>query len=99
MNASKTQFIAAAELKCADINHRHTIRKNMETYDTAVARGKMRFLDWQAARTKCSDIKEEALSGLAEYLEQFEAKVLERGGHVYWADTAEEARKYVVDLA
>jgi L-lactate dehydrogenase complex protein LldF len=99
MSSPREQFITAAELKAGDINHRHTIRKNMDTYDTSVARGKLRFLDWQAARTKCSDIKEEALSGLADYLEQFEAKILERGGHIYWADTAEDARKYVVDLA
>ena len=39
------------------------------------------------------------MSGLAGYLEQFEAKMLERGGHVYWAETAEDARKYVVELA
>ena len=99
MSTAKQQFIAAAELKVADIGHRHTIRRNMETYDTAVAKGKLRFVDWQAARTKCSDIKEEAMSGLAGYLEQFEAKILERGGHVCWAETAEDARKYVVDLA
>ena len=39
------------------------------------------------------------MNHLDRYLLEFEARVKERGGHVYWAETAEDARRYIADLA
>ena len=45
------------------------------------------------------EIKCEAVNHLDRYLEEFEQHVKERGGHVFWAENAEEARRYILDLA
>ena len=92
-------FLRRATEKSADLVHRNTIQRNIDSYDAAVTRGKSRFADWEAARARCSEIKAEAIEHLDTYLEQFEAKIQGRGGHVFWAETAEDARAYVAQLA
>lgn len=99
MNASEKKFQAAAAIKAADLAHRATMRKNILSYEQSHARGKERFADWQLAREQAKAIKAEALEHLSEYLEQFEAKVKQRGGHVFWAENADQAVRYVADLA
>src|SRR2546428_41248 len=71
----------------------------MARYDAAHLRGRARFKDWEAARQKCQEIKREAINHLDRYLLQFEEKVISRGGHVFWAANAEEARNYVLGVA
>ena len=99
MSAAAEQFLRQAAEKSADLTHRQTIRRAIDSYDAAFARGRSRFADWQAARQRCYEIKWEAVNHLDRYLLQFEEKVIARGGHVYWAATAEDARNYVVRLA
>jgi L-lactate dehydrogenase complex protein LldF len=99
MTTAAQEFLRQAAEKSADLVHRQTIRKGIDSYDVAVAKGKARIKDWEAARLKCQQIKFEAVNNLDRYLEQFEAKVRARGGHVFWAETAEDARRYVCDLA
>jgi L-lactate dehydrogenase complex protein LldF len=50
-------------------------------------------------RDHAKQIKEHTLAHLDRYLEQLESAVLQRGGHVHWAATAEDARRIVVDIA
>jgi L-lactate dehydrogenase complex protein LldF len=38
------------------------------------------------------------LAHLDLYLEEYERKVLASGGHVHWAETAEDARRIVLDI-
>ena len=71
----------------------------MDHYESRLVAGMARFSDWEAARDRCAAIREEAVEHLDEYLLQFEAKVKERGGEVFWAETAEDARAYIVGLA
>ncbi len=99
MSAASQEFLRRAEEKAADLTHRKIIRFNMDQYDAAVGRGQARFTDWQAAREHCQRIKWEAVNHLDRYLLQFEQKVKERGGHVFWAENSEQARQYVCDLA
>jgi L-lactate dehydrogenase complex protein LldF len=99
MSAASEQFLRDATTKAADAELRQIVRKGMEQYDGAAARGRARFLDWEAARQRCQEVKQEAIDHLDHYLLEFEQKVKERSGHVFWAETAEEARNYVVDLA
>ena len=44
-------------------------------------------------RDSARDLKNQVLANLADYLEQYEANVLAAGGHVHWAETAEDARE------
>jgi L-lactate dehydrogenase complex protein LldF len=92
-------FLRNAATKSADLVHREILRRGIDHYDAAVSSGRARFLDWQAAREKCQSIKREAVDNLDRYLEEFERRVKERGGYVFWAENAEEARRYIVNLA
>ena len=54
--------------------------------------------EFQALRRTAREIKEHTLHHLDYYLERFEARVQEHGGHVHWASTPAEARTIVVDI-
>ena len=106
MTSIAQQFRRAATAKAADPQHRAVIEKNIATYDAAVALGKMRYVlgpegvrGWENARSLAAQIKWKAVNHLGEYLEQFERAVVENGGRVFWAETAEDARRYIVELA
>src|ERR1022692_2715273 len=99
MSTPAEQFLRSAAEKSADLGHRQTIRRAIDTYDGAAARGRTRFLDWEAARSRSQEIKWEAVNHLDRYLLEFEAKVKQRGGHVFWAETSADARNYILDLA
>lgn len=92
-------FLRNAAAKSADLVHREILRRGIDHYDAAVGSGRSRFLNWQAAREKCQSIKREAMDHLDRHLEEFEHRVKERGGHVFWAENADEARRYIVNLA
>jgi L-lactate dehydrogenase complex protein LldF len=93
------QFLRAAAVKSDDPRHRAVIRKNMAAYHLSVARGKQRFADWEAARSRAAAVKWEVLEHLDRYLGQFEAAIAARGGHVHWAESAGDARAIVLGLA
>jgi L-lactate dehydrogenase complex protein LldF len=99
MSTAAQEFLRKAAIKSADLVHRATIHRNIDSYNAAVAKGKLRFADWEAARDRCAAIKTEAIAHLGRYLEEFEHRIVERGGHVFWAESAEEACRYVTDLA
>jgi L-lactate dehydrogenase complex protein LldF len=99
MTATAEQFIRAAAEKAGNLHHRAVIQKAIGTYNAAVTRGKTRFADWQNARSRAAQIKWETINHLDRYLEQFERKVIENGGRVFWAETAEQARAYILQIA
>ncbi|QWW19922.1 iron-sulfur cluster-binding protein [Schaalia sp. 19OD2882] len=55
--------------------------------------------DWEQLRLAGSAIKNRAMSHLPELLEQMEANVIARGGHVHWASTGEEACRIAHSIA
>ena len=80
-----------------------------ETLQSALSNAKPRFVDkrrkakdrlpeFDALRDIARDIKNHTLAHLDLYLEAYEAKVKEQGGHVHWAATAEEARDIILEL-
>ena len=54
--------------------------------------------EFEALRDSARDIKNHTLANLDLYLEKWENKVHDAGGHVHWARTAEEARQAIVDI-
>ena len=54
--------------------------------------------EFDALRDSARDIKNHTLAHLDLYLEAYEAKVLAAGGHVHYAETAEDARRIILDL-
>lgn len=99
MNRAAAAFHQQAKEKVADPAHRKTIRWAIDTYEGSVAKGKTRFADFEAARQRCYEIKWEAVNHLDRHLEEFEANVLQRGGHVFWAADSQQACDYVLELA
>lgn len=55
--------------------------------------------DWEALRTRARAVKEHTVEHLDYYLALLSSSVERAGGHVFWAQTAEDARRYVVELA
>lgn len=53
----------------------------------------------EALRDHARRIRAHTLAHLDRYLAQFAAAVEQHGGHVYWAETAEDATRYVTELA
>ena len=54
--------------------------------------------EFDALRDQARDIKNHVLDHLDIYLERYEAKVKESGGHVHWAETAEDARQAILSI-
>ena len=54
--------------------------------------------EFDALRDRARDLKNHTLANLGDYLEAYEAKVTTDGGHVHWAETAEDARRIVLDI-
>ena len=57
-----------------------------------------RLPEFEALRDSARDIKDHTLAHLDLYLEEYERRVIESGGHVHYARDAEEARKIFLDL-
>jgi len=56
------------------------------------------FPEFEQLRTRARQIKEHTLNHLDFYLEQFEQQVIQSGGKVHWADTAQTACQTIVQL-
>lgn len=57
-----------------------------------------RLPEFDALRDDAREIKNHVLDHLDFYLERFEAKVVERGGHVHWCADADEARETLIRI-
>ena len=99
MSTAASEFLRRAAVKSADLNHRETLRHVVDNCNTSMESGRSRFADWEAARQRCHEIKWEALNNLDRYLLEFEQRVRERGGNVFWAENSAEACRYITDLA
>lgn len=99
MTTAAQEFLRRAVVKSADLAHRRTIRHAIDQYNASVERGRRRFIDWQAARQRCHEIKREAIENLDRYLVEFEQRLKARGGQVFWAESSEDARDYIRKLA
>ena len=54
--------------------------------------------NWEEWRSLSEEIRQHTLENLDYYLEQFAENVSKRGGHVFFAKTAEEANEYVAKI-
>src|SRR5690606_24592086 len=54
--------------------------------------------EFEALRDQGRDIKNHTLAHLDYYLERFERRVTEHGGHVHWARTPQEAREKILEI-
>ncbi|MET0942192.1 MAG: LutB/LldF family L-lactate oxidation iron-sulfur protein [Mesorhizobium sp.] len=54
--------------------------------------------EFDALRDRAREIKNHTLDHLDLYLEAYEKKVIASGGHVHWAETAEDARQAILKI-
>jgi L-lactate dehydrogenase complex protein LldF len=92
------QFPALAALAVNDAQLRGNIRRATSTIRARRALAVGELPDWQQLRAAGAAIKDEALSHLDRYLEQFEAAAVARGAHVHWARDATEANAIVASI-
>lgn len=87
---------AARALENAQL--RRNLRKATATIRNRRAQIVDELPDWHALRSAGAAIKDQVLSDLGGYLEQFEAAAVERGAQVHWARDAAEANAIVSSL-
>jgi L-lactate dehydrogenase complex protein LldF len=92
-------FLGAARQALEDPPLQAALVRLTSTLLAGNRRGYAALADSSALRDHAKRIKEHTLAHLDRYLEQLEASVQRLGGHVHWADTAEDARRIVVDIA
>jgi L-lactate dehydrogenase complex protein LldF len=56
-------------------------------------------LNWEGLRESAHQVKAFSIAHLADLLEQFERNATANGMKVYWAETEDQACKYILDLA
>ncbi|MHB8884250.1 MAG: LutB/LldF family L-lactate oxidation iron-sulfur protein [Methylovirgula sp.] len=100
MSASPTsaQFVQNAHHAFEDAQLQKALHFVREGFVTNRADAAARLPEFEALRDSARDIKAHTLSFLDLYLESYEKKVLEAGGMVHWARTAEEANKIILDI-
>lgn len=99
MSTALQQFERASARAAHDAPQQQTLRTSLGTYNRALNTAFSRFADWSEAKHRARAVKADAVARLGDYLEQFEAGITARGGHVYWAETADDARAYILGVA
>jgi L-lactate dehydrogenase complex protein LldF len=98
MTSIAEEFVAAAENKAFDTDHRRIINFNIGKYDVAVKNGLSRIANLENAKRKAHVIKWKIIENLDKALPEFEANFQKRGGKVIWANDAAEAQKEILAI-
>ena len=92
-------FPDAARAALANTTQRHNLHHATHTIRDKRADVVDEVDDWEDLRTAGGLGKDEALTHLAEYLEELERNLTANGATVHWARDAQEANRIVLDLA
>jgi L-lactate dehydrogenase complex protein LldF len=92
-------FLGAAGQALRDAPLQAALGRLTDTLLTANRRGLAALTDSSRLRDHAKQIKEHTLAHLDHYLEQLEASVQRVGGTVHWANSADEARRAILEIA
>lgn len=98
MTEQEATFKAKANIKSADLDHRHKINFNIGKYNSVVPRAKQQFDDLNVVKERAKNIKWRALETLDQHLEEFELHFTARGGKVIWAENSHEALDEILNI-
>ncbi|HEY6956361.1 MAG TPA: LutB/LldF family L-lactate oxidation iron-sulfur protein [Flavisolibacter sp.] len=98
MSEHSSSFMAKAEVKASDREHRNKINFNISKYNAVVPVGKQQFTDVHLARERAKNAKWRAIETLDKQLETFEANITKRGAKVIWAENAEQALQEILKI-
>jgi L-lactate dehydrogenase complex protein LldF len=82
----------------ANANVQQALRSTGSGFVGKRAAARAALPEFDAIRDQAKAIKDHTLANLDLYLERYEAKVVESGGVVHWAETAEDMRRIVLDI-
>jgi len=97
--SSSDQFKQNAAAALDDATLQKALRNAAPRFVAKRATARDRLPEFDTIRDAARDLKDHVLAHLDIYLEAYEAKVRETGGHVHWAATPEEARQIILKLA
>ena len=92
------KFLADAEKKSFDAEHRKRLDFNIGRYDEKVVAGKLQFCDIELARRRAALRKHKVLTNLDKYLLEFETNFEKHGGKVIWAPSEKDAQKEILAI-
>lgn len=96
--ATTPAFKANARAALHDPNLQKALRGSRGNFVAKRAAARERLPEFDALRDRARDIKNHALANLDLYLEAYEKQVAASGGVVHWAETAEDARRIVLEI-
>jgi L-lactate dehydrogenase complex protein LldF len=98
MEATSHAFKANARQAIADAGLQRALGFMKTGFPQRRAEAVARLPEFEALRDQARDIKDHTLAHLDFYLERFEAKVKEAGGHVHWCRTPDDARATILGI-
>ena len=98
LNPTTPRFKANAREALANPNIQSAMGQMGGGFSVARAKARDAMPEFDALRDRARDLKNHVLANLGDYLEAYEAQVIADGGHVHWAETAEDARRIVLDI-
>ena len=98
LNPTTPRFKANAKEALANPNIQAAMATAGGGFAAKRAEARARMPEFDALRDSARDLKNHVLANLGDYLEAYEARVIADGGHVHWAETAEDARRIVLDI-
>jgi L-lactate dehydrogenase complex protein LldF len=99
MSGATASFYRRAEDALADAALREKVQKATGRLLQAREAGFKSFPLADAVRDRARLVRADVIAHLDRYLGEFAANVERRGGHVHWADTADDARRIVASIA
>ncbi len=98
MQVTSRKFKDNAHEAMQDDDLRAALNRVKTGFTTARANAAADLPEFEDLRDKARDIKDHVLENLDYYLEYFEQKVTDQGGHVHWCSNAAEARQAVLEI-
>ena len=98
MEAQTRRFKTNAREAMADGQLAEALTRLGQGFPLRRAEAVERLPEFDALRDAAKAIKDHTLAHLDLYLEQYEARVTEAGGHVHWCRTAQDAREKILEI-
>ncbi len=97
-DATTPAFKANARAALGNTNLQSALRGSRGNFVNKRAKARADMPEFDALRDRGRELKNHVLANLDLYLERYEAAVTASGGHVHWAETAEDAQRIVLDI-
>lgn len=83
--------------------HDQIMQKAVANAQETIGRNRQKMVDelghWEDWRDRAAQIRDHVLANLDAYLYQLSEKIEQHGGHVFFAQTKEEASQYILNIA